>query len=250
VKLHGILGGDVKRELIQNQFHAGGAWGSFQVYVDGLLMPIAPKQILIRYRGKNQRTALLDGGEVTHLRAGAGAELSVELCLPRRPLPFARYDARGFRPEEVFLERFMTLREERRPFRFICARVVSGRGVLADTNMRVSLEDLEVKESAEEGGDLIVQVTMREYQAYAATRVAVEEQDVVFEWPARETDNRPQPESQNRTYTVVRGDTLWGIARRFLGDGRRYGEIFELNRDQISNPNLIFPGQVLRLPAA
>ena len=47
-------------------------------------------------------------------------------------------------------------------------------------------------------------------------------------------------------YTVVKGDSLWAIARRFLGDGSRYPEIARLN--QIPNSNLIYPGQVLRLP--
>ena len=49
-------------------------------------------------------------------------------------------------------------------------------------------------------------------------------------------------------YTVVSGDTLSGIAQRFYGDGALFPRIFEANRDQISNPNLVFPGQVLRIP--
>jgi nucleoid-associated protein YgaU len=49
-------------------------------------------------------------------------------------------------------------------------------------------------------------------------------------------------------YTVVSGDTLSGIAQRFYGDGTLFPRIFEANRDQISNPTLIFPGQVLRIP--
>jgi nucleoid-associated protein YgaU len=49
-------------------------------------------------------------------------------------------------------------------------------------------------------------------------------------------------------YTVVPGDTLSGIAQRFYGDGALFSRIFEANRDQISNPDLIFPGQVLRIP--
>lgn len=49
-------------------------------------------------------------------------------------------------------------------------------------------------------------------------------------------------------YTVVSGDTLSGIAQRFFGDGDLFPRIFEANRDQISNPNLIVPGQVLRVP--
>ena len=49
-------------------------------------------------------------------------------------------------------------------------------------------------------------------------------------------------------YTVVGGDTLSAIAQRFYGNGNLWPRIFEANRNQISNPNLIFPGQVLRVP--
>jgi len=50
------------------------------------------------------------------------------------------------------------------------------------------------------------------------------------------------------THTVVKGDTLWDIARKYLGEGKRYPEIYELNKDIVKNPNLIYPGQVLKLP--
>jgi nucleoid-associated protein YgaU len=56
----------------------------------------------------------------------------------------------------------------------------------------------------------------------------------------------PRPTSS--TYRVVRGDTLWDIADRFYHDPRRWREIFKANRDHISNPNLIFRGQVLIIP--
>jgi len=216
---------------------------SYRVFLDGLLMPVTPGRILVRHRGRNQRTALLDGGEFSQLRAGEGAEAAFELLLPRREYPFARYE-RSFVEPEVFLARFLTLRRERKPFRFICARVSPGGGLLSDTNLRVSLEGLEVKECAQEGDDLTVQITLREYREYRAARVATDRQRVVIEGLGRETDHRPAASS----HTVMRGDNLWNIARAHLGEGRRYREIFELNRDQIQNPNLIFPGQVLRLP--
>ena len=51
-----------------------------------------------------------------------------------------------------------------------------------------------------------------------------------------------------RTYTVKSGDTLSGIAKSQLGDANAYMKIFEANRDQLSDPNKIQPGQVLKLP--
>ena len=52
------------------------------------------------------------------------------------------------------------------------------------------------------------------------------------------------------SYTVQSGDTLSAIAERQYGKASRWHEIFEANRDQIEDPDLIRPGQVLRLPAA
>ena len=49
-------------------------------------------------------------------------------------------------------------------------------------------------------------------------------------------------------YTVQKGDSLWKIAREQLGNGFRWGEIYEANRETIRNPNLIYVGQKLNIP--
>jgi len=51
-----------------------------------------------------------------------------------------------------------------------------------------------------------------------------------------------------KTYTVKSGDTLSGIAKVHLGDANAYMRIYELNRDKLSDPDKIKPGQVLKLP--
>ena len=50
-------------------------------------------------------------------------------------------------------------------------------------------------------------------------------------------------------HTVVKGDTLWAIAEKTLGNGSKYNAIFEANRPMLSHPDKIYPGQVLRIPA-
>lgn len=52
-----------------------------------------------------------------------------------------------------------------------------------------------------------------------------------------------------QTYTVRKGDTLSAIAQHHYGKASRWHAIFDANRDQLDDPDLIQPGQVLKLPA-
>jgi uncharacterized protein YidB (DUF937 family) len=56
------------------------------------------------------------------------------------------------------------------------------------------------------------------------------------------------PPPAAKTYTVAPGDSLSKIAKKVYGDGNQWKKIFEANRDQIKNPDLIHPGQVLKIP--
>jgi nucleoid-associated protein YgaU len=58
-------------------------------------------------------------------------------------------------------------------------------------------------------------------------------------------EDRTETTEQQRTYTVQRGDTLWGIAKKALGKGARYTEIVKLNGLKTST---IYAGQVLKIP--
>ncbi len=64
-----------------------------------------------------------------------------------------------------------------------------------------------------------------------------------------ETTGTGAPAWQSRTYTVEKGDTLSAIAKKFYGDASDYPIIFEANKPMLSDPDKIYPGQVLRIPA-
>lgn len=65
--------------------------------------------------------------------------------------------------------------------------------------------------------------------------------------PSTAAPNAAAPASP-RVYEVVAGDSLSKIAKRFYGDAGKYPKIFEANRDQLKDPNVIQPGQKLKIP--
>lgn len=80
-----------------------------------------------------------------------------------------------------------------------------------------------------------------EVQSRIETPFLREEPATVAEITARTGEN---------VITVQWGNTLWGIAQQQLGDGIAYVQIYEANRDQIRNPDLIYPGQIFTIPDA
>jgi nucleoid-associated protein YgaU len=60
----------------------------------------------------------------------------------------------------------------------------------------------------------------------------------------------PAPSAGGQSYTVVKGDSLSKIAKQFYGNAGQWKKIYEANKDQIKNPDLIYPGQTFRIPDA
>jgi len=58
--------------------------------------------------------------------------------------------------------------------------------------------------------------------------------------------DKPEPEAQ--WHTVVSGDNLSKIAKKFYGDANKYPVIFEANKPMLTHPDKIYPGQMLRIP--
>jgi nucleoid-associated protein YgaU len=67
--------------------------------------------------------------------------------------------------------------------------------------------------------------------------------------PAGRASSGGQSSTLDRTYTVKPGDTLSKIAKEMYGNSNEYQKIFDANRDRLSDPNQIRPGQELKIPA-
>eukprot|EP00831_Metopus_contortus_P080246 TRINITY_DN8170_c0_g1_i9.p1 TRINITY_DN8170_c0_g1~~TRINITY_DN8170_c0_g1_i9.p1 ORF type:complete len:253 (-),score=35.34 TRINITY_DN8170_c0_g1_i9:343-1101(-) len=184
----------------------------------------------------------------TVLKSPGLSEVSFDFMIPQVKYPFANVDLKD---ADYYLEALEKLKTRKKPFRFIVVRLTQGNTNLFDTNIKVSLEEYSIKEDAKEGIDLIVSVKLKQYKDYATKVVSIPvtntmastSNKVIF-IPATES-RPPGNQPSNKTYTVKKGDCLWNICKQYLGNGSKYNEIAKLNN--ISNPNLIYPGQVIKL---
>lgn len=232
---------------------------AYQFYIDGLQLPITPSKLQLKIQGNNKTVSLLNQGEVNVLKLPGLTEVSFDAVIPQVKYPFAM----GNEKATVYLNKLEELKIEKKAFQFIVIRIDPARNPLFNTNMKVSLEDYTIEEDAEEGLDLTVSIKLKQYRDYGTRLVKVisttgsvstggvgsensssSGTNIVTVEDKRNDDSAPNV----KTYTVVRGDCLWNIAKRYLGNGARYTEIYNLNKDKIQSPNLIYPGQVLILP--
>lgn len=219
---------------------------AYSFYLDGVLLPIAPSKLQTKIKNQNKTINLINDGEVNILKSAGLTEITFEVLIPQVKYPFAVYP-NGFKKADFFLNKFEKLKTSEEPFQFICSRVTPSGRLLFDTNMKVSLEDYKIDEDAKEGFDLKVTIKLKQYRDYGTKTVNI----TIKQSKPKATVSKPRPTEsapKAKTYKVVRGDTLWAIAKKHLGNGSRYTEIHNLNRDKINNPNLIYPGQVLTLP--
>ncbi len=215
----------------------------YKVFLGSVQLPIAPQKIQMKINNNNKTMELVNGSEINFLRSPGLTEFSFDFLLPHAKYPFAVYP-NGFQPPEFYTELLETLKVGKKPFSFSILRTMPNGKVMFDTNMSVSLEEYSVTDDAGEGFDLVASVKLKQFQELKTlvNTVVQQTENVIV---VAEEKVRPAGKTIPKTYTVKKGDSLWKICKAQLGDGSKYGEIAKLNG--ISNPNLIYPGQVIKL---
>ncbi|HBH2690414.1 TPA: LysM peptidoglycan-binding domain-containing protein [Clostridioides difficile] len=227
---------------------------AYDFYLDGVQLPIAPAKLEIKITNKNKTVDLINTGEVNILKKEGLSEISFEAEFTHNKLPFCRGT---FRDVQFFLSKLELLKTDCKPFQFIVSRQL-GNKVLFNTNRKVSLEEYNIVEDAENGSDFKVAIKLKQYRDYSTKKLVLA--------PPKNETGRPnvkiEPKrvdsvnaTNTKTYTVKAGDSLWSICQKQLGNGSLYKKVYELNKSMMDKANkgknlskyTIYKGQVLKL---
>jgi LysM repeat protein len=220
---------------------------SYRIYLginngeEGFVIPVLPEKIEINESGDNKTFEVVNLGEINSINLPKLTEISFESFFPLNDGPYVS-------SEQLFVPSFYhskikEWREARQKIRFIFI------GGPIEINDLFTIENFKLTEKGGEVGDIYYSIELKKYKSYAAKKVIILQSTAsnssapVLE---SEPEERPVETPQPQTHTVSEGDTLWAIAKRYLGDGSRYPEIAELNN--VENPDVIYPGQVFTIP--
>jgi len=190
-------------------------------------LPVTPKSYSIRSGMSVQVIDVHELGPYPVPTYPTRDPIQLECFLPSSNRPYCVQ----YTDQAVLLAWFEKKVSDKEKMRFI----VSGTAV----NLPVRLTEIIYGEQ-DGSNDLYLTLTLHPYVALAAPQVLSATTST-----GATRESTPQ-KSAATTYTVQAGDTLWGIARRFYGDGMLYAKLAAYNG--IKNPNLIFAGQVLKIP--
>lgn len=220
----------------------------YYFYMGKVLLPIPPSKMQTAINNQNKTINLMNEGEVNLVKEPGLTTFKFDIILPLYAnYPFANYKDGIFRPAGYYLSHFEKLKVNGTPFEFIVNRFkydpnTKAKQNIMKTNMRVVLENYTVTESADKAPDILVSIELKEYIKYGTVIKEIDTKtNTVKSSAIKKKVNKAIP----NTYTVKKGDTLWAVAKKLLGDGAKCWNLAKLNN--ISNPNRIRPGQELKI---
>ncbi|AQR93516.1 LysM peptidoglycan-binding domain-containing protein [Clostridium saccharoperbutylacetonicum] len=213
---------------------------------EGFLLPVLPEKIQIDEGGDNKSYNIVNLGEVNIINLPKLTKISFDSYFPLNRGPYVSSE-KLYAPS-VYIKKIQEWRKKCCKVRFIFtgSTLDSVFNTSTEINNLFSIENFKYEEHGGEVGDIYYTLELKKYKNYAAKKIDIKKDVTAVTATVSQAATRESNPPQPKNYTVIEGDTLWHIAKRFLGDGNRYGEIATLNN--ISNPDIIYVGQVLNLP--
>ena len=224
-------------------------------------LPIPPSEVHLKQKTNNETINLINGGDYNVLKSPALKEADFDFLLPHQQYPMAN----SFRSPTYYTDFFEDCMENQKPVLFSIIREMPNGRILTNTIEWMAIEEFSTKESWDEGFDFVASIKLKQYKKYGTVLYEIVKQD---ETPVAKPVTNPTNDDKRvdsgspTTWKVVKGDTLWGIARKCYGAGNEkyWKNIYYSNQELIEKTakkygkessnwgHWIYPGTVLKIP--
>lgn len=198
-----------------------------------LILPVTPPRYFWRHPAKIETVNLDQLGEATLHGGYKMGDCTLEnVLLPAQQYPFMVPGSRAAPYEYLY------------DLEVWCDTGAQLQWIVSGTSVNASVVIEEITQGEQDGtNDLYLTIAMRQWQRLETPVLALSGGGAAT---ARDSQTGA---ASTKTYTVQSGDCLWSLAEKYYGDGSQYKKLAAAN-PEITNPNLIYPGQVLTIPAA
>lgn len=213
---------------------------------EGFIIPVLPEKIQIDEGGDNKTYNIINLGEVNVINLPKLTKVSFESYFPLNKGPYVSAE-KLFTPS-FYVNKIQEWRKKCYKVRFIFtgSTLDSVFNTSTEINNTFSIENFKYEEHGGEVGDIYYTLELKKYRNYVARKVDMKKSTNGTTATISKVEKREGNSPKNKTCTVIEGDTLWHISKKYLGNGNKYMEIASLNN--ISNPDKIYVGQVLNIP--
>lgn len=212
-------------------------WLTYNAEKEKIQLPVLPSSFQTTNGSNNDSVNITGLGEIVIMQSRPALQFSFSSFFPATKFP-------GLQVETItkpltLIQKINEWKASKKPVHFICTA--------CGVDLFATIENFQYSEEGGDPGTYQYSITLKEYREITVRQVKVDipEAKATVKKEEPRVDNTVQP----KTYTVVRGDCLWNIAKKFYGNGAQYTKIYNANKGVIGgNPNLIYPGQVLTIP--
>lgn len=207
---------------------------------DSLWLPVPPSDFSIPREINSETFNVEDYGEISFIGKRKLQTISIVSFFPKEAYDFCQYT--DFPEPYDCVNLISKWQDSGEPIRLIISET--------SINMECSIERFEYGEK-DGTGDVSFQIDLREYRRLEAPDALVGKAGSSYNTVSVSSANaiinntRPSSKTIPNTYTVKAGDTLYGISKKLTGNGMNYKSLADKNN--LKNPNLIYPGQVLNI---
>lgn len=216
----------------------------YYMYIDRMEIPIPPAEMTTTIAGKNETIDLIGKGEVNIIKPPGLTEVSFKFMLPNSNYPFNQSTLFKGRKAKYYIDELKKLKKKG-VIQFIMVRMSPKGSMLGMNNMKCTLEDWNLEDSADEGFDMYANIKLKKWKDWGAKRIEVttDENGKVTGTVQgdRPTTGKEVPKSVKSGF----GATLQQVVRTQLGNPDNLFAIAALNK--IAVPALLTYGQLIKL---